>query len=130
MVKSNVPTGVKIIAVLYYIGAVAALIAAIAMFFGASVIGDAIPLLGPGLFVLGGIVLLVLAVLSFFIARGLFRKQKWSRILVIIFSVLSVLGGLSAMFTGEFFSNLVSLVIAAVIGGYLWFNKAVKAAFK
>jgi len=131
----NVPVGVKIISVLYYIGAVVLILLGILLIVGAGFIGtilQSIPLLGAlgaGLFIVIGIILIVFAVLSFFLGRGLWKAQKWARIVVIVFSVLGVLFALLAIVQGQILNNLLSLIINAVIGGYLLFSKDVKAAF-
>ena len=127
----GVPTGVKIISVLYYIGAVLELLLGIALFVGAGALKAKIPflaILGPFL-IIGGIVLVGLAVLSFFVGRGLWKAQKWSRIVAIIFAVIGVLLTLIGMVQGNIVSNIISLVISAAIGGYLLFSNEVKAAF-
>ena len=126
-----VPTGVKIISVLYYIGAVFEVIFGILLFVGSGALKAQIPLLaflGPFLIV-GGIILLGLAVLSFFVGRGLWKGKKWARIVAIIFAVLGVLLAVLGMVQGQVAGNVVSLVISAAIGGYLWFSSGVKAAF-
>ena len=131
MEGEHVPTGVKIISVLYYIGAVIELLLGIALFFGAGALKAKIPLLsflGPFL-IIGGIILIGLAVLSFFVGRGLWKGQKWSRIVAIIFAALGALLTIVGMTQGNIASNVVSLVISAAIGGYLWFSNDVKTAF-
>jgi len=129
---AEVPTGVKVISVLYYIGAALELLLAIALFIGAGTIASKIPIIGAigsGLFIVVGVVLIGLAVLSFFVGRGLWKAQKWARIVAIIFSVLGVLMALLGMVQGQIASNIISLVISGAIGGYLLFSKDVKAAF-
>ncbi|MBI2124625.1 hypothetical protein HYT92_02425 [Candidatus Pacearchaeota archaeon] len=130
---AEAPTGVKVISVLYYIGAALELLLAIALFVGAGTIASKIPIIGAigsGLFIVVGVVLLGLAVLSFFVARGLWKAQKWARIVAIIFSALGVLMALLGMVQGQIGSNVLSLVISGAIGGYLLFSKDVKAAFE
>ena len=127
----QVPTGVKIISVLYYIGAVFELLLGIALFFGAGALKAKIPFLaflGPFL-IIGGIVLVGLAVLSFFVGRGLWKGQKWSRIVAIIFAALGVLLAIVGMIQGNIASNIISLGVSAAMGGYLMFSGDVKTAF-
>ena len=128
----NMPVGVKIISVLYYIGAALELIFGILFFVGAGTIAKQFPLLGAlgsGLFIVGGIILLGLAVLSFFVGKGLWKGKKWSRIVAIIFAILGVLFALLGMVQGQVASNIISLIISAAIGGYLLFSSSVKSAF-
>ena len=127
----QVPTGVKVISVLYYIGAVFELIFGILLFVGSGTLKTKVPFLaflGPFL-IIGGIVLVGLAVLSFFVGRGLWKGQKWSRIVAIVFAVLGVLLAIVGMVQGSIASNIVGLVVSAAIGGYLLFSSDVKAAF-
>ena len=127
----EVPTGVKIISVLYYIGAVFEVIFGITLFFGAGALKTKVPFLaflGPFL-IIGAVILIGLAVLSFFVGRGLWKAQNWARIVAVIFSVIGVLFAVLGMVQGKIASNVISLVISAAIGGYLWFSSEVKTAF-
>ena len=128
---AEVPTGVKVISVLYYIGAVFEVIFGILLFVGSGTLKTKVPILaflGPFLIV-GGIILIGLAVLSFFVGRGLWKAQKWSRIVAIVFSVIGVLFAVLGIAQGQIASNVIGLVISAAIGGYLLFSSGVKAAF-
>lgn len=127
----EVPVGVKIISVLGYIGAVLVLLLGIGMIAGAGFIAsflEGLAILGAGLFVGLGIVLIALAVLGFFMARGLWKGQNWARILTIIFSGIGFLQALIALIQGNF-GSIVTLVIDGIIAYYLWFNADVKKAF-
>lgn len=127
----EVPTGIKVISVLYYIGAVFELIFAVLLFVGSGAIKTKVPLLavlGPFLIV-GGIILLGLAVLSFFVGWGLWKAKKWARIVAIIFAVIGVLLAIIGMVQGQIVSNILGLVISAGIGAYLLFSSDVKTAF-
>lgn len=131
----SVPTGVKVIAVLCYIGAVLGIIFGLLFLVGAGMIGsiaNQIPLLGAlgaGLFVVGGIILIGLSVLGFFVGRGLWKARPWARIVAIIFVALGILMAVISMIQGNITSNIVNLVIQLVIGGYLLFSNNVKEAF-
>ena len=130
------PVGIKIISVLYYIGTALELLFGILLLVGAGTIASKIPFFGAaasgffsGFFIVLGIILIGLAVLSFFVGRGLWKGQKWARIVAIIFAVIGVLFAVLGMVQGQIVSNVISLVISAVIGGYLWFSSEVKTAF-
>ncbi len=115
----KVPTGVKIIGVLYYIGAGLTLLGSIAFFVGMNFIF-------PGLGTIGGIVLLVLAVLSFFVAKGLFKLKNWARIVVIILGVLGIVSAITDFSGG----SILTLVINGAIVWYLTMSPVGKGAFK
>lgn len=129
--KKKVPTLVKIISVLYYIGAFLGLLFGILFLAGGEIISlvlEQMPTLaelGSSIFVIIGIVLIVMAVVDFFIARGLWNARPWARMLVV---VLCILGVLSAIVNG-IIANLGSLIINLAIGLYLYLSKDVKKAF-
>ncbi len=125
------PTGVKVISVLYYIGAAIDVLLGIIFFFGADAI-SALQffnnILKTGLFTLFGIFFIAFGILSFFIGRGLWKGQNWARMAAI------VLVGLSAVFAlvsivANFPGRIFVLILDGIIGGYLLFSKDVKAAF-
>ncbi len=126
-----IPTGVKIISVLYYISAAFLVLGGILVTVGSSFLGSVAEYgnvsssLGVGV----GVFLIALAVLNFFIARGLWKGQSWARIISIVFNVLGVLGAIYGIVQGMYVQPIVSLLINAAIGGYLLFSSEVKAAF-
>ncbi len=126
----QVPVGVKIISILYYIGAAMSVIFAILLLVGVGTFLANLSILAifSGLLYFTGILFLGMAVLDFFIARGLWRAQKWARIIVIVFAILAVLGGIVSLIGGNF-SSIITLVISGLIGGYLLFSKSVKQVF-
>ncbi len=131
---SGVPTGVKVVSVLYYIGAVVSLIVGILFLVGVGMIGSVLEsmpvlaLLGAGLLILAAIIFIALAVLAFFVARGLWRGRNWARITAIVLAIIGVVLAIISIATGSL-SSIVSLIIHVVIGGYLAFSNRVKAAF-
>jgi len=129
--KHNIPIGVKIISVLYYISAFALGLLGIL----AIALPQFVPLPIPGVtsqIVLGvfGLVIIGLGVLSFFIARGLWKGKQWAYVIVILFSVLGVINDIVSFFL-DGYSNIVlaGLLFNGVIACYLIFDKDVKRAF-
>ena len=131
----NIPVGVKIISVLYYIGAVLGVIFGILFLVGAGFMGSIasqIPLigiLGAGLFVFGGIILIILGVLGFFIGRGLWKGKNWIRIVAIIFSCLGIIMAIFLIAGGSIFNGIFNLLVQGLVSGYLMFDSSVKEAF-
>jgi len=125
--------GITVLSVLGYIGAVATLLLGIAMLIGSAfisnVINQFVPKLaayatvGTVLFIVLGIIFIGLAILDYFIAKGLWNGKNWARILLIIFAALSVLGSLHPF-------SISSLVINGVIIWYLGFYKPAVNYFK
>jgi hypothetical protein len=128
--KKKIPLGLKIISIFYYVSAVLLLVLAIVSLFKTSslfsVLGDGIgPIISLGFF--------VLAFLSFFIGRGIYKAQKWSRITAISLAILAILSAISLFIRGEttteYLNGIINLVVNGFIGGYLLFNKKVKKYF-
>ncbi|GIU68746.1 MAG: hypothetical protein KatS3mg001_596 [Candidatus Pacearchaeota archaeon] len=128
-----VPTGVKIIAVLYYIGAVILIVFGLLPLFA---IGREAIALTLGIIILPALIMLGLGIFSFFIGRGLWKGRNWARIIAIIVSVLGAITGILGvaigailMFPSSLTTSLISIAINVLIGSYLLFNKKVKQAF-
>jgi phosphoglycerol transferase MdoB-like AlkP superfamily enzyme len=85
-------------------------------------------MLSPWILFISAIVLIPFALLDFFIARGLRRKKKWTRVIVIIFSILGILSGLGSLLSKSFVIGAFFLILNVLIL-VLIFNKKVKEAF-
>ncbi len=130
---NNRPVVVSILAVLAYIGAVFSLLGGIAMLFGSAFLGAMLAKLIPSMAMLAtagtvllivlGIIFIGLAVLDYFVGKGLWNGKNWARILVIIFAALGVLGSIWPF-------NIVGLVIDGLVVWYLGFYKPAIAYFK
>ena len=140
------PTGVKVISVLYYIGAAFSFLFGLLLIVGGAFIGAilgetlaSLSALGSGLFIVLGIALLGFGVLDIFIGRGLWKGQNWTRIAAIVFAILGVFGGINSLISGltnfqtigafSIFVAFVQLAVSLLIGGYLAFAHEVKEAF-
>lgn len=127
---SKTPSSLIFCSVLYYIQAVLLILVPILIF----ILGTPI-LREIGLFVENSFVLISLiigisfAILFFFIARGLLKKQKWSRIISVIFSILGFLSALSFLVSGRIIEGTSSLLIEGFILWTLLFNKKIKQFF-
>ncbi|MBW3003868.1 hypothetical protein KY328_02070 [Candidatus Woesearchaeota archaeon] len=130
----DAPTGVKVISVLFYILAAVGLVAGLLMLLGAGLVGQlplgALGLVGAGVFVALGIVMIVVAAVEFFIARGLWKLQNWARIVAVVLAILGILGGVFSLFAGSVVSGVIGLLINGFIAGYLLFSAEAKKAFR
>jgi hypothetical protein len=99
------PTGVTILAVLYFLGAACLVLLGILSIVGGSLLSGLAHGGGPAsaLFAMGGVfigaILLVLAVLDVAIAVGFLKLQNWARIVAIILTGIGVLFGLLGLVT-------------------------------
>jgi len=156
--KKQVPTGIKILSILTYIGAFLIIIGglaflAISLIWGvsrASSEGIVFSGLGIGIgLIIGGVIfLLAIGMLEFLVARGLWKGKNWARIFTIVVQCIGILVGLAQLFFSIIFATLLAalgiesmgfvsaisgipaLVISALITAYLLFSKKVKEAFK
>lgn len=121
--------GVKVISVLYFIVATFFLVVG-----GVSIFYEI-----PDLYVVGGAIVFApvmfgLAVLFFFIGRGLWKLQSWARTTTIAISSLGIILSLYNLILyyrilAIIYTDLISLIINVPIALYLLFNKKVKAVF-
>lgn len=125
----EVPVGVKVIAVLYYIAAVLYLLGGILAVAGAGAVGAFFGPLGAGAFVGLGIVSILLAILGFFVGRGLWRMAKWARIVAMVLAAIGVIFGILGLVAGGAGSGILQLLISGGILYYLGFSKECKQAF-
>ena len=128
--SKNVPTLVKVIAVLHYISAGFSLLGGIFLMISAGLLVSILPILAffSTFAIFIGIGMIVFAILLFFIARGLWKGQKWARIVAIILYSLGIISSIYSIVLGTY-SAISSLLVAGLLGGYLLFSKKVKEAF-
>jgi hypothetical protein len=141
------PAGVTVIAVLDFIGAGFAVIGALLMFMGGSILASffsaaatangatgAAPAAGimASIGIIAGVIVLCFAVLAIFIAMGLLKLKNWARITTIVLSALGLLGSLRNLVMAFHGSGMVVTII--VLAYYIWviwymLQPNVKAAF-
>ena len=124
---SKMPLGVKVISILYYIGAVGLILMGIGLMVGGGAAIAENPLFAAlsGMITVLGIILIGTGALYFFIGRGLWKGKNWSRWAVIIISAIWIILGIM----NGIMANIPSIVVNAIIGGYLLFSKSAKASF-
>ncbi|MEK6917530.1 MAG: hypothetical protein AABW51_01140 [Nanoarchaeota archaeon] len=147
--RESVPKGVKVISVLYYIGAVLSFVSALAFL----VIGIWI-LINPSaslqfnslmrglsatfgsdiaffkaFLIIFGVILAAIGTLDLFIARGLVKGKAWTRIVVVLISAFGFLSSLSSLVGGDL-KEIFGLVISGAIFGYLSFSHSVRKFFR
>ena len=99
------PTGVTILAVLYFIGTAFLAICGLLFIVGGSMLSGLAQSGGPGsaLFAAGGAVVgaffLVLALLELAIGIGFIKLQNWARVVAVVFTGIAVLFGALGMFS-------------------------------
>lgn len=133
-VSSERHWGISVLAVLGYIGAALTLLAGLAMIFGSAAIASLLAgvsgyeifsTLGAMFIIIMGVIFLPLAVLYFFVARGLWNGKNWARIVTLVFAGLGVLNSLFALPV-----SIINLALNGLIIWYLGFYKPAVAYFK
>lgn len=136
------PAGVTVLAILNFVAAACLGLLALAAVLGMGFVASTAAardrgglLLLAGLGVIGGVIFLVMAVVSAAIGYGMWNLQNWARLVSIVFCCLGIFAGLLGLTAGAvhfhpFFmmSNIVRMAIAALIIWYL-FQPHVKQAF-
>ncbi len=134
---SEVPEGVKIIGGLYYIGALITLIlGSLLLSISDSVRQNADAFVQAGVnipnsttLVIAGIALLVISIVEYLLARGIFKLAKWARFTIAFISVLGIVGAVMNLKNGMFAGGIFSLVANGLIIGYLLFCKKTRDLF-
>jgi len=126
------PLGIRVISVLNYINALFLIIAGVVLlWYGLS--GQTIDVDGltSGAVIVGGVVFIALSILSFYIARGLWKGQNWARVTEAVLGIVAIVSGVMNAFQNvDLVSNIIGIVLNGVIVGYLLLNENVKKAFK
>lgn len=139
MQSAKRPTGVTIIAILNIIGGILMLIGGIALVTIAAVLPEAFEqgmgsgmsdmsagmygALGVGM---GGIIL-VLGIISFIVAYGLWKGKSWAWTLTVVLSIISIALNAISIASANF-GGIINIIISAVILYYLY-RPHVKAYF-
>ena len=140
MTQKQIPTLVKTISVLYYIGAIYYFFWSfgyplkIELTHGVDMLTFILKLpypAPPTIFnIIYGILITGLVFLEFFVAKDLWRGKNWARISVIIFSIIGILIGIFLLIQGkiqwDFFDGIFTILTSGLIGGYLLLSKKVK----
>lgn len=133
-VQKNVPVLVKLIAILYGLVAIVLLVEGILVATGVvTIINDSMePWMtyesAQAFYVIIGLIVSGLGVLYGFICRGLWKVQKWARIVVIVFTLLGIFFVLLSIATVSIM-GIIQLTVNIFIGIYLSFIKEAKEVF-
>lgn len=121
------PTGVTILAVLCFLGAVCALLAGLMFFVGGSLLSGMAHSAGPGsaLLAMGGAVIgvicLFFAVLYFAVGLGLIKLQNWARVTAIILAAIGIIFGLFGLLGQAMHLMIFSLIFQLIfLAIYVW----------
>lgn len=135
------PTGVTILAVLYFIGTAFLGLCGVLFIVGGSMLSGLAQSGGPGSAILAaggavvGAIFLVLALLELAIGIGFIKLQNWARVVAIVFTGIAVLFGVLGMFSLLAHVMVFALMIRVIVLAFqIWvlvylFKPHVKQAF-
>jgi len=139
---SSIPRGVKIIAVLGYIGSVIEIIVGISIvaislllltvlketFKNVPVFGS-LAKMGTTMFLPIGLAIAIGGVLLFMASRGLKKGESWARVFFVIIIILNLISTIYGLVKTINASNVSIIALGLFIAAYLLTSKKVKAAF-
>jgi hypothetical protein len=142
--KSNkspvVPLGIKIISVFFYALAIVYALFGLFAIISSNGVAESIVLAGGFdssivsslsiAIVIFGLIIIALAILEFFIARGLWKLKTWARVLAIILSILGLLIVITSIVLDFRYLQILNLLVNLIIAIYLLFFNEVKEAFR
>ena len=140
MMHRERPTGITILAVLYFIFTACLLLVGVALavgmgFAGASADQTGVGAVLAGLGMVGAVVMFVCAGLYGLLGWGLWKLKGWARLIVLIFAIIGLgfgaLGLMGSLITMEITSIVVGSIPLAINGLITWYmlQPHVKAAF-
>jgi hypothetical protein len=118
------PTGVVILAALYWLAAFCLIMIGFALAVGLTIFSGmrtGMPTFLAGIGMIGGIVLAGFGAASAFIGYGLFQLQEWARITSIVIAAIGFMGALFGFFHPVGFARLSALVRMAVDAFIIWY---------
>jgi hypothetical protein len=124
--------------ILQWIAAIISIIAAVGLILGAfatlnsdvrdeinnalsseGVTGISAGAISGGVFI-AGLVVAAIAVIRVIVAMSLARGHNWARILISVFAILSLLGGIGTLLGGNWLTGIVSIAVEVVILWLMW----------
>ena len=133
MAGKDMPTGVKVTSIFYYIVGALTILGGILALAGGSFLGSLIPGMGTmfgSIIAVVGVIVIIFGILEIFVANGLWKLKKWAKITAIVLSVLGVIGGLNSLASKAIAMGIVWIIVYGLIIWYLGFHKETKGLFK
>lgn len=132
------PMSLTIAVLLQWIAAVISIIGAVSLIIGAfatldsgvrdqidqvlqseNVEGVSAAAISGGVFI-AGLVVAAIAVIRVIVAVSLARGHNWARILISVFAILSLIGGVGALLGGRLLEGIVAIVVELIILWLMW----------
>ena len=120
----NLPTGFKIIAVIFYIAAVLHSIDNLLKMFPNLTPEDVQNAISLTPYLIASAILMFgLAILEIYIGRDIFNAKNWARYTALVFVALGLIGVLSTLSAGFVLGSLIMFILYMIVGWYLWLSR-------
>ena len=133
MDEKRLPLGIKVWGILNYLSGFFMLILGIILLFYEKIIsflGLSFTISPPfGSINLIAIIFIILGIIDFYTAKGIWAGKNWARIISIFFLVLGGIGSIYLIFSKGVVENILFITIYGLIIYYLIFNKNVQDFF-
>jgi hypothetical protein len=130
--KNKIPLGVKLIIILYSLGVILYILAALISTLKPDLLNNVpnfdLQKFGNNIFYIFAGIMITLAVIFSIIVYGLIKRKNWARLTAIIISIIFVVGGILSILENNLIS-IINLVVNFIIVIYLLFKKSVKNTF-
>lgn len=129
--KGEIPFGIKIISIYYYISGALSIILWLLIIFAGRMMGGIIGMenFPFSLFLISGIIGVIMGIFTIFVGSNLRKRKNWAKIVVIIFSLMGIIGGINILIQNYIILSIISLAISSPILFYLSFSKKSKEFF-
>ncbi len=141
MVKkiSEAPEGIKILAVVYFAGALVLMFISSFIFNIADSVKNIDPMIlisagvsipNSGTIILAGLLFVSFSILYYFLAKGILNAKNWARIVIGVMVSIGVVLGIVSMVKGAYIGSSFGIIINGLIMWYLFFKDSTKKFFK
>lgn len=141
MVKKigEAPEGIKILAVVYFMGALVLMFVSSFIFNIADSIKNIDPTIlasaglsipSSGTIILIGLLFVSFSILHYFLAKGILNAKNWARIVIGAMISTAIVLGIVSIVKGAYIGSSFGIIINGLIMWYLFFKKSTKKFFK
>jgi len=132
--NKKMPILLKILGVLTYIGAGFLSLLGLIFIFASKMMSELISQdyfksIGVFGFIFIGFVLIGVGIFEFYIARGYYKSENWSRVVTIVFSIIGVIFAIIGIFKGLVSENFITLIVDGFLIYYFTSAKECKEWF-
>jgi len=127
--KKNIPLGIKLVSIYFFIGAVLDIISGLMLIFSKESVINIFPVYLQDFYYFLIPFQIGLGIFEFFLGKALWNTKKWARIAVFIVSGFQII--MSALMIQENLANSIThIILYTTFISYLFFSKKAKKEFR